>query len=103
MTSVCTDRNGRPAVAPGTRLWGEVISWTRPGAAVRYADLVAALRDDGLEESAARPLLARHACARACHKLARHRIIRPVAEDQSSITFQFTQESRAGDRYDYPL
>ncbi len=103
MTTLTAERNGLPAVAPGTKLWGEVISWTGPGAAVRYADVVAALRDAGLDASAARPLLARHAFARACKKLARQRIIRPVAEDQATITFQFTQESRAGDRYDYTL
>src|SRR5205823_13693991 len=44
-----------------------------------------------------------HAFARACKKLARDRIIRPVAEDAEAITFQFTQESRAGDRYEYTL
>jgi hypothetical protein len=96
-------RNGLPAVAPGTRLLGEVISWTCPAVAVKHADLVAALRDSGLDGSVARQLLPRHAFARACRKLARDRIIRPVAEDADRLTFQFTQESRAGDRYEYTL
>src|SRR3954447_15924933 len=95
-------RNGSP-VAAGARLLGEVISWTCPAVAVRHADLLGALRESGLDESAARQLLPRHAFARACKKLARDRIIRPVAEDAGRITFQFTQESRAGDRYEYTL
>jgi hypothetical protein len=103
MTTPIALRNGFPSVAPGTRLLGEVISWTCPGAAVRHADLVAALADPGLDTSVARELLPRHAFARACKKLAKDRIIRPVAEDEATITFQFTQESRAGDEYEYTL
>ena len=30
-------------------------------------------------------------------------IIRPVAKDEATVTFQFTQESRAGDKYEYTL
>ena len=96
-------RNGPPAIAPGARLLGEVISWTCPGAAVRHAELVAALADAGLDAGVARELLPRHAFARACKKLAKDRIIRPVSEDQTTITFQFTQESRSGDKYEYTL
>jgi hypothetical protein len=103
MTTPTALRNGFPALAPGTRLLGEVISWTCPGAAVRHADLVAALADAGLDTSAARELLPRHAFSRACKKLAKDRIIRPVAEDESTITFQFTAESRVGDKYEYTL
>jgi hypothetical protein len=103
MTTPTAPRNGPPAVAPGTRLLGEVISWTCPGAAVRHADLVAALADAGLDTSVARELLPRHAFSRACKKLAKDRIIRPVAEDDATITFQFTAESRAGDEYEYTL
>jgi hypothetical protein len=96
-------RNGFPAVSPGTKLLGEVISWTCPGTAVRHADLVAALADAGLDTGVARELLPRHAFARACKTLAKDRIIRSVAEDVATITFQFTQESRAADRYEYTL
>lgn len=103
MTTPAARRNGFPAVAPGTKLLGEVIAWTCPGAAVRNADLVAALADAGLDPGVARELLPRHAFARACKKLARDRIIRPVAEDESTITFQFTQESRKGDHFEYAL
>ena len=31
------------------------------------------------------------------------RIIRPVSEDPATVKFQFTQESREGDRYEYRL
>ena len=40
---------------------------------------------------------------RACKKLSEARIIRQVAEDETSITFQFTQESRKGDHFEYAL
>src|SRR3954449_598562 len=103
MSTTALHRNGFPAPGPGTRLLGEVISWTCPAAAVRHAALVAALADAGLDTGVARELLPRHAFARACKKLAKDRIIRPVAEDTSTITFQFTQESRAGDKYEYTL
>ena len=39
----------------------------------------------------------------ACRKLARARVIRPLAETETTITLQFTAESRAGDKYDYTL
>ena len=52
-------RNGAPAAA--ARLLGEVISWTCPAVAVKHVDLLAALRESGLDESAARQLLPRHA------------------------------------------
>jgi len=103
MTTTALARNGFPGIAPGARLLGEVISWTCPGTAVRHADLVAALADAGLDPGVARELLPRHAFARACKTLAKDRIIRPVGEDQTAITFQFTQESRAGDRFEYTL
>lgn len=103
MSTTAVHRNGLPTVLPGTRLLGEVVSWTCPAAAVRHADLVAALADAGLDTGVARELLPRHAFSRACRKLAKDRIIRPVAEDQAGITFQFTQESRAGDRFEYTL
>jgi hypothetical protein len=103
MTALATHRNGFPGIQPGTKLLGEVISWTCPGAAVRHADLVAALAAAGLDTGVARELLPRHAFARACKKLADGRIIRPVSEDAATLTFQFTHEARAGDKYEYTL
>ena len=90
-------------VAAGTRLLGEVISWTCSGVAVTHPTLLAALKDAGLDENVARELAAKHAFTRACKKLCDRRIIRQVAEDESCVKFQFTQESRDGDRYEYAL
>ena len=87
----------------GTRLLGEVISWTCPAISVKHLAVVEALRDSDLDESVARQLLPRHAFTRACKKLAHARIIRPVGEDETTLQFQFTKESRAGDRFEYEL
>jgi hypothetical protein len=95
--------NGFPAIAPGTRLLGEVISWTCPAVTVKYRAVIDALRDADLNETVARELAPRHAFSRACKKLARQRIIRQVCEDESTITFQFTAEKREGDRFQYEL
>jgi len=86
-----------------TRLLGEVIAWACPGLSVTHTTLVAALEAAGLEPGVARELAPRHAFARACKKLSEQRIIRPVAEDAATIKFQFTQESREGDRFEYTL
>jgi hypothetical protein len=64
-------RNGFPAIAPGTRLLGEVISWTCPAVTVRHRAVIEALRDATLDETVARELAPRHAFSRACKKLAR--------------------------------
>jgi hypothetical protein len=90
-------------VAAGTALLGEVISWTCSGVSVTHAALVAALADAGLDEGVARELAPKHAFTRACRRLSDRRIIRQVAEDESCVKFQFTQESRDGDRYEYEL
>src|SRR3954453_5215709 len=91
------------ALPEGTRLHGEILTWACNGVTVKHSDLVNALRDAGLDESVARELAPRHAFTRACRKLARDRIIRQVAEDGSAITFQFTQESRREDKFEYTL
>ena len=90
-------------VAAGTRLLGEVISWTCAGVAVTHPALVAALADAGLDPAVARELAPRHAFTRACKKLSDQRIIRQVAEDDATLKFQFTHESRDGDRFAYTL
>src|SRR4051812_38369879 len=96
-------RNGPFAVTPGMKLLGEIITWTCNGVAVKHADLINALRDAGLDDGVARELAPRHAFTRACRKLARDRIIRQVAEDEATLTFQFTQESRKEDKFEYTL
>ena len=90
-------------VAAGARLLGEVIAWTCSGVTVTHPVLLAALRDAGLDEGVARELAPKHAFTRACKKLCDRRIIRQVAEDETCVKFQFTQESRDGDRYEYAL
>jgi hypothetical protein len=95
--------NGFPAVLPGTRLLGEVISWTCPAVTVRYRAVIEALRDSDLDEKVARELAPRHAFTRACKKLARERIIRQVSEDEATLTFQFTSEKKEGERFQYEL
>lgn len=90
-------------VAAGTRLLGEVISWTCSGVAVTHAALVAALADAALDEGVARELAPKHAFTRACRKLSDQRIIRQVAEDESCVKFQFTAETRTSDRIEYEL
>lgn len=88
---------------PRARLLGEVITWTCPGLSVAHSVLVEALVSSGLDPGVARELAPRHAFARACRKLSERRIIRLVAEDATTLTFQFTAESRAGDRYEYVM
>jgi hypothetical protein len=85
-------------VGAGTRLLGEVIAWACPGVSVKHPDLVRALEDAGLDPGVARELAPRHAFSRACKRLSDQRIIRSVSEDANNIKFQFTQESREGDR-----
>jgi hypothetical protein len=87
----------------GARLLGEVLAWACPGVSVTHSDLVRALEDAGLDPGVARELAPRHAFSRACKRLSDQRIIRPVSEDAATVKFQFTQESREGDRYEYRL
>lgn len=90
-------------VAAGTRLLGEVISWTCSGVSVTHAALVAALEDAGLDPAVARELAPKHAFTRACKRLSDRRIIRQVAEDEAAVRFQFTSETRSSDRIEYEL
>jgi hypothetical protein len=93
-----------PVPAPaGTRLLGEVLAWACPGAAVTHAALVRALEDADLDPGVARELAPRHAFTRACKRLSDQRIIRPVSEDAATVKFQFTQESREGDHFEYTV
>ncbi len=87
----------------GTRLLGEVISWSCPGVSITHPALVAALEAAGLHAGVARELAPRHAFSRACKRLSEQRIIRPVSEDANTVRFQFTQESRDGDKFEYTL
>lgn len=90
-------------IGAGARLLGEVIAWACPGLSVTHTALVAALEESGLDAGVARELAPRHAFARACRVLSDQRIIRPVAEDATTIKFQFTAESRSDDKFEYTL
>src|SRR5262249_49849401 len=89
--------------AAGTPLLGEAIAWTCAGVSISHGALVDALASAGLDPAVARELAPRHAFARACKKLSDQRIIRPVAEDERTIRFQFTAEHRHSDRIEYEL
>jgi hypothetical protein len=86
------------------QLLGEIITWDLSSdTAVKFADLVTALQDSGLETKVARELLPRYAFVRAAKKMAEQRIIRCVGEANGRLAFQFTKEhldSTAG-RFDY--
>ncbi len=101
--SVATKTNGVYPVAPGTKLLGEIITWSASGTSIAYRALIEALRDSDLDESVARELAPRHAFSRACKKLSEDRIIRQLAEDADAIKFQFTTEHREGDHFQYDL
>jgi hypothetical protein len=104
MSAVSAARSPLPVSLPaGTKLLGEVISWTCSGVAVTHPALVDALAAAGLDPAVARELAPRHAFTRACKKLSDARIIRRVAEDDATLTFQFTQETRSTDRLEYVL
>src|SRR4051794_22456252 len=98
-----TRTNGLFTAPPGTRLLGEIITWSCAKVSIRHIDLIEALRASGLDESVARELAPRHAFSRACKKLAQQRIIRQVSEDDKVIRFQFTAEHRDGDHFAYDL
>jgi hypothetical protein len=89
-------------VSGATAFLGEIITWQLPPkTVVTHTALVQALQAAGLDPAAARTLCNRHAFVRACKRLAAKRIIRNLSEDRFHISFQFTREHLAGDRFDY--
>ena len=102
MSATATDPLPMPLRA-GSRLLGEILAWACPGLSITHTALVAALESAGLDPAVARELAPRHAFARACRVLSDRRIIRSVSEDATTIQFQFTQESRSDDRFEYTL
>lgn len=89
------------AVAPGTELHGEIITWSMGGNPVPHSELVAALEANDLPTGVIREMLPRHAFTRACSKLREQRIIRRVEETDAEIRFQFTVERRTSDGFEY--
>src|SRR4051794_41037500 len=98
-----TKTNGLFTAPPGTKLLGEIITWSCAKVSIRHIDLITALRESDLDESVARELAPRYAFSRVCKKLSEARIIRQVAEDDITIKFQFTAEHRDGDHFSYDL
>ena len=80
---------------------GEIITWKIHGVAISHADLLAGLMASDLDCDVAKELAPRNAFARACSKLDSERIIRKVAEDHATITFQFTREALEEGKFSY--
>lgn len=85
----------------GGKMLGEIITWKVQGVAISHADLISGLMASDLDCDVARELAPRNAFARACSKLDSERIIRKVAEDHSTITFQFTREAIEEGKFSY--
>lgn len=83
------------------KMLGEIITWKVQGVAISHADLISGLMASDLDCDVARELAPRNAFARACSKLDSERIIRKVAEDHATITFQFTREALEEGKFSY--
>ena len=83
------------------KMLGEIITWKIQGVAISHADLLAGLMASDLDCDVAKELAPRNAFARACNKLDSERIIRKIAEDHATITFQFTREALEEGKFSY--
>jgi hypothetical protein len=83
------------------KMLGEIITWKIQGVAISHADLLAGLMASDLDCDVAKELAPRNAFARACSKLDNERIIRKVAEDHATISFQFTREALEDGKFNY--
>ena len=83
------------------KMLGEIITWKIQGVAISHADLISGLMASDLDCDVAKELAPRNALARACSKLDSERIIRKVAEDHATITFQFTREALEEGKFSY--
>jgi len=83
------------------KMLGEIITWKIQGVAISHADLLSGLMASDLDCDVAKELAPRNAFARACSKLDSERIIRKIAEDHATITFQFTREALEGGKFRY--
>ena len=83
------------------KMLGEIITWKIQGVAISHADLLSGLMASDLDCDVAKELAPRNAFARACSKLDSERIIRKIAEDHATITFQFTRETNEGGKFHY--
>ena len=83
------------------KMLGEIITWKIQGVAISHADLLSGLMASDLDCDVAKELAPRNAFARTCSKLDSERIIRKIAEDHATITFQFTREANEGGKFHY--
>jgi hypothetical protein len=83
------------------KMLGEIITWKIQGVAISHAYLLSGLMASDLDCDVAKELAPRNAFARACSKLNSERIIRKVAEDHATITFQFTREALEEGKFSY--
>ncbi len=83
------------AEADGLKLLGHVVTFgSRSASTHRYADVVQALKDAGLNPAHAKRLLPEHAFSRACHKMRKEHVIDELTEDGDSLTFQLTNREK---------
>jgi hypothetical protein len=85
----------------GIRLLGEVVCWNTSGKSHPLHAVVAALKNNGLDDKVARAFMPQHAFTRAMKKLEDDRVIRAVNQDKDSIRFQFTRmllEDKKGEK-----
>jgi len=83
------------------KMLGEIITWKIPRVAISHADLITGLMASDLDCDVAKEIAPRNAFARACSKLDNERIIRKVAEDHATISFQFTREALEDGKFNY--
>jgi len=83
------------------KMLGEIITWKIPRVAISHADLITGLMASDLDCDVAKEIAPRNAFARACSKLDNERIIRKVAEDHATISFQFTREALEEGKFSY--
>ena len=83
------------------KMLGEIITWKIPRNAISHADLITGLMASDLDCDVVKEIAPRNAFARACSKLDNERIIRKVAEDHATISFQFTREALEDGKFNY--
>ena len=83
------------------KMLGEIITWKIPRVAISHSDLLSGLMASDLDCDVVKEIAPRTAFARACSKLDNERIIRKVAEDHATISFQFTREALEDGKFNY--
>lgn len=83
------------------KLLGEIVTWDCGGLTLPFATIHDKLRAHGFDVGVAPEMMPRNAFSRGCQHLAERRVIRLLGEDKAAMTFQFTREEQAGDRFNY--